>query len=803
MEVCSRPLLIEPAADLLEKYPQLLRSARGLSRSYVFRELVTDDRLQAIGSSLWQALAEADGFAQAFADAYDYAGSKVLPIIVQSNEASIHNLPWEVLHHPEHGFLGREQHFTFSRRLPMGEAEPDTLEPGPLRVLLFTSLPEDLDAEKGRLAVEEEQEHVLEALMKEVLEGKVLLQMPNDGRFSSLKQQLREFKPHLVFLSGHGKFHQPEEGEPYGTFLFENEIGNGDAIKDTDLAAIFPGNGVGCVVLSACESGKAASDALNNGLARKLLSVGLPQVVGMRESILDRAGILFAQHFCDAVADRQRIDVALQEARRAIVKPLKDATWRDDAKSGEGELSLGQWCLPTLFSRDVEAPLIDWDFEPQAPEVDISKIVLDGVSVPAKFRGRRKELRQLGGAGANQQLLITGPGGQGKTALAGKLAVDLRAEGWEVASWSAREGKVWDGFLLDLQLRLDKQYAQVYDRVLVELKDKPTEKYRYLLEMLLTQYQGKFLVLLDNLETLQDIKSRSITDGEVQAFISAGQALEPKGMRLLLTSRWLLPDWQQVHWPLAHLSYGDFLQLCVLKGPQLAPLAQRQQRLRRVFEVMNGNARGLEFFAAAVQGMAVAEEDEFLQILAAVEDEVQTDMALQQLLDQRSEAQLALLHRMQCFEQPVPVEGIIRLAGELEEPEILMGELLALSLVEKSHHDYFLAEEYQASQLVTGAVNQRLGEEPGKTHANTAAAYQYWLFRNERPTIPQAQILHRAYKKADQIEQAHRLVLDVIIGPLSRAGLYHTLLDEWLPEICLSDDQQVRAKHGNDGKRNR
>ena len=54
------------------------------------------------------------------------------------------------------------------------------------------------------------------------------------------------------------------------------------------------GMSVQCLVFSACESGKATSDALNSGLARRLSLRGLPHVVGMRESVLDRAGIQFA-----------------------------------------------------------------------------------------------------------------------------------------------------------------------------------------------------------------------------------------------------------------------------------------------------------------------------------------------------------------------------------------------------------------------------------------------------------------------------------------------------------------------------
>lgn len=76
------------------------------------------------------------------------------------------------------------------------------------------------------------------------------------------------------------------------------------------------GSGVQAVVLSACESGKAASDDLNHGLARRLSAMGIPHVMGMRESVLDEAGIQFAGALCKALAEGRHADVAIQTARR-------------------------------------------------------------------------------------------------------------------------------------------------------------------------------------------------------------------------------------------------------------------------------------------------------------------------------------------------------------------------------------------------------------------------------------------------------------------------------------------------------
>ena len=253
--------VIRPQAELLRQHPDLKHAANALALKYAFSELVTESELKSIGQRLWQTLNKESDLDQALQN----AGMQILPIIVKSNNPAIQQLPWETLYHPEHGFLGKSKLCTLSRCIPGAPTDHLQPETGPLRVLLFTSLPDDLNPETSRLNVEEEQAQVQEALMALIAQGSVKLEIPDDGRFSTLKQQLETFKPHVLFLSGHGTFHhQPHTGEePYGAFLFESEDDNSSRhIHETDIAKAFIGSRVQCVVLSACESGNAASDAL-------------------------------------------------------------------------------------------------------------------------------------------------------------------------------------------------------------------------------------------------------------------------------------------------------------------------------------------------------------------------------------------------------------------------------------------------------------------------------------------------------------------------------------------------------------
>ncbi|MEJ2388146.1 MAG: CHAT domain-containing protein, partial [Chromatiaceae bacterium] len=805
MTVAEHPLVIRPPADLIRKQPGLKRLATDLALRYAHRELVTEDRLRAMGEGLWRALDTSDLFDQARAA----AGLGILPIVIESSEPAVLQLPWETLHHPELGFLGRDPAFALSRRpVPPPDRAP-VPAPGPLRVLLFTSLPEDLNPEHSRLDVESEQAAVQEALAPWVAEGWVDLHMPNDGRLATLAAEIRSFQPHLVFLSGHGRFLEQPLGDEaaHGVFVFEGLHGESDSVLDTKIAAAFVGSAVQCLVLSACESGKAASDALNSGLARQLSLRGLPHVVGMRESVLDRAGIQLARAFCDALARQERVDVALQAARGAIIRPLEGGVWRDAQDAALAELSLGQWCLPMLLSADPGRPLIDWGFQPQPPTARLASQSLDTVTLPPRFLGRRKELRALEGdlsAGRRRQLLITGPGGQGKTALAGKLAQGLQRAGWTVLAWAARPENSWDDFRFELELALSEDNAQRYTRMEGKCRDEACRA-KLLLRLLLTQFGKRMVLLLDNLESLQRPDTLTLDDSAdgaaAGAWISEAKQLSQQGQILLLTSRWRLPDWPEGdHWPLEHASYGDFLQQA--RALQLPVGFYRDRdRLRQAYRVLHGNWRGLEFFAAAVRGMDAQAEQTFLARLAEVEAEVQADMALASVIAHRSEAERALLERLPAYRTPVPVEGIVKLALDLPQPRRLLEGLLAVSLVEQREAPDLLTREYQCSPLVAEWLRRSDAPDPRPDWLKAAAAYQVYLHRHERSTLTQAAAAHEALQLAGEQTAADRWALDWIVGPLNRAGLYATLLSDWLPAICRSQMPAERAEAlGQTGK---
>jgi len=277
--------------------------------------------------------------------------------------------------------------------------------------------------------------------------------------------------------------------------------------------------------------------------------------------------------------------------------------------------------LPALISHTPQRALIDWDFEPQAPQPIQTNETLKSISIPARFIGRRLQLRELNTrlqSDSYQQLLITGAGGQGKTALASQLLKNQQAQGKQLLVWSAREEFRWDDFIFEAEMLLQQAYTELYNQKVINCTDQAC-KIKLLLRLLLKQYPNGLVILFDNLESRQDPKTGELFDSPSSQFrqwIEQIQSLKPDKLTLILTSRWKLPDWPAAdHLALGHLNYGDYLQLARQSAlPQrLAQLQQnpseqstdtRQLNLRDIHQALHGNARALEFFSAAISGMA-------------------------------------------------------------------------------------------------------------------------------------------------------------------------------------------------------
>jgi hypothetical protein len=148
----------------------------------------------------------------------------------------------------------------------------------------------------------------------------------------------------------------------------------------------------------------------------------------MRLSVLDGAASAFDSELFRRLALGEEVGRAVTLARRAVVE---DTWWQ--ALPGHDRSRGDPWAqrsLPVLLDRTQDGPLVDMDSAatPPSPRSHPTVLIGDGtVHLPERqaFIGRRKEKRQYLRAsleGETRGLLFMGPGGVGKTSLAGLFA---------------------------------------------------------------------------------------------------------------------------------------------------------------------------------------------------------------------------------------------------------------------------------------------------------------------------------------------------------------------------------------------
>jgi tetratricopeptide (TPR) repeat protein len=794
-QTLTAPLMIHPDKQLLVDHPDLERLAKQLSLLYAHDHVVTQAHLQQVGAALWQALQIDEKFAQE----KQRAGLHILPVVIATDEPALFSLPWECLYHPTDGFLAKHPRYTVSRQW-QSRSLTTGVPTGPLQVLLFTTQPDDLAAESARLDTETEQVKVLEALGNAENAGKVRLTILDDGRFETLKKVLRNQAFHLVFLSGHGKFEAEafRDAPAEASFLFEAENGLSESHRGQEIAQLFFGTAVQCVVLSACQSGKMSSDDLNASLTTQFAQAGVPHVIGMRESVADVAGIVFAAQFCEAVVQQRPVEVAVQWAREKISATDIAGTLREVGI--QVDESYGQWTLPHLISQQPLRPLIEWQFIP--PERKMGVLLtesLQNIKLPKLFIGRRKELRELGQLHPKiKYLLITGAGGQGKTALAGQLVKKLQAQGYLVVAYSARpQDADWQTFLFTASQHLSPALIERLDQQSARCKTPEHEAQLYL-SLLLQQSQQKLVLFFDNLESVQR-ENGELTDENVQAWLTVAQRLQTP--LILLTSRWCLPGWQAPqHHVLRRPSYGDFLrylqELNEKRGKNPQNALRQDSELRRVlYRKLGGNFKGLELYHAA-ELQTGFDRDAFLATLSTAQTDLQAFMAVKQVVSYLTAAENTLLTRLPMYQTPVADAGIQRIAQDLPHPMQLLLRLVALSLVDVEQPVDTQQPEYQITPLVAEWLHNR--EELPLDLRQNAASYQQWIFDNLRKTLDQAIATHEALVYAGLQEEANEFALDWIVPHFMKIGRYQLLLDQWLPTILESEKLVIKARALNE-----
>ena len=683
-----------------------------------------------IGSLLWNSITNKDEFEKLKHE----SGSKILPIVIESDDSEIQALPWELFFHDKLGFLATHPNFTLSRKFPNLPISQNSIEQRPLKVLFFSTLPDDLE-ESERLAVEHEQVAVLQSLLPFIKKGLLEIKMPNDGRFETLEHLIRESKPDLLFFSGHSFYH---EGQGYS--LFEDKRGLQVDIEEEKLASIFIDSSVECVILSSCQSAQFNRQNLNNGLVQALAFGGVTHVIGMSDSIYDKAGAIFAENFIVNIVEKNSIAQALQKSREEISKIES--------------IEATHWNLPLLISQDIHKPLIDWSFELKKPSYEQTKQKLNQIDYPQYFIGRRYEFRKFYNYIYDNQLknlLLYGEGGIGKTSMVAKFGLELKNEGYRVFDFSLKRDKKqdWKRFLSNIKIALKHSYnRETFSDIQEAYSDDPEYMATAITELLLDEYP-KVVFIFDNLESIQNHYTKEIEDKTIKAWIEALSRMDD--VVVLMSSRWDLPQCKE------KIQLGKPLKMDFLYFISMKDIDFRKRRLiDRLYETMGGNYRGIEFFVSAMSGMSDGDEDRFLEKLSTATKKIQTDMAIEEILKAKRPQERELLERSTIYPVSVPRDGIRKISLDL--PKEALDILVSFSLMQESYNREYEVEEYQISALVFEFLR---GEFEVRHDIGVLASdYQLWCFFNVRRTWIQGRIAYDSLKKVNKVSKLKEWLFD-------------------------------------------
>jgi hypothetical protein len=464
--------------------------------------------------------------------------SETAELVVVSDIPEVLQLPWELLSLKGKEAIGFYPGFII-RRLPKAAddlpAFSGNLPPGPLRALFMVCEPLDIELE--------------ERSIMQAMEGlDIAFEICDAGSFEKLLSIAESFRPHLIHLFGLGKM---LEGRAH--FSFQTVGGRPDLRSPVEMGFALAKIGVSCIILGGCQRETPQSlDLLCQGLISHI-----PLAVAWNASADSSRG------FYSSLAPGT-LDEALGQAR-AEARSCSD---REQGKT---------CALPFLYSSTDQDRLFDpaiglvatvQEWEEQLP--------LHGMTegYAEDFVDRRRDLQRLASAlreGTARAVVITGPEGIGKTALATRLALILASEGYPVIPvYSSKYNPISAARLLETAIGVlagcgrEEEAQRLRDPAV-----SPAERLKSMLDML---EQERVLILLDDLD--MDEKTGKIKDAELSEFY-LHMLRQMDRCRVIITGRALPADaltlprkaWE---WPLLGLSEAAFIKY-LLKDDTSSP----------------------------------------------------------------------------------------------------------------------------------------------------------------------------------------------------------------------------------------
>ena len=515
-------------------------------------------------------------------------------VCFESDDPLLLGLPFEALRLPDDRLLATHPSVVLFRR-PAGLVADENrpLLAGPLKILVAVGAPDEEHSGAAVLDQERELQNILDAVAIAQRHENVAVRILEVGHPELIGAALEADAYHVLHVSCHG---MP------GALELEDE--DGRAVRTTAAELLEPirrtGRPVPLVLLNSCHGGVRGTDTAS--FAEALLRAGVPAVLAMQTTVSDPYATRLAGAFYRHLASMEPPlpSRALAEARKELERERQEAL-RRGAPLAETQ---PEYATAGLYVAGEERPLADFALDKQplvrrpvyevagpVPQLRIDDLIGRRRELRETLRTLRDETRRYAG------VVLTGIGGVGKSAVAGRAMQRLAEEGREPAAHVGRFDLGAIALALGVVLlQQDRADAQKLGALLT----RPDLDDRVRLQLVAKVLAEEPVVLvLDDFEQNLTPGGGDFLDADVPGYLGILAENARRG-RLLVTCRYPVPGSEAFlrRIPVGPLSPAETRKL-LQRLPSLA--GKKAGELGLVLRLIGGHPRMLEFLDAVLR----------------------------------------------------------------------------------------------------------------------------------------------------------------------------------------------------------